>query len=181
MPLDANAYWYSSRSTLRSALPAPAAGWNVVDLTPADRSALRSHFQALDREDRRLRFGTAYSDESIARYLDTIDFESDAVLGVYEPGKRLVGAAHVARVDEDAELGVSVLNGYRSRGLGSELLSRAADHARTMRVRRLYLHCLAENAAMLHLAVRNGMRICRDRGEADAWLELEVWRVGSAG
>jgi hypothetical protein len=36
----------------------------------------------------------------------------------------------------------------------------------------LFMHCLSENGAMIHLARKQGMRIASERGEADAYLEL---------
>jgi len=36
----------------------------------------------------------------------------------------------------------------------------------------LFMHCLAENAAIMHLARRQGMRIVAESGEADAYLAL---------
>ena len=34
------------------------------------------------------------------------------------------------------------------------------------------MHCLTENAAMMHLARRQGMQLVVESGEADAWLRL---------
>jgi RimJ/RimL family protein N-acetyltransferase len=71
-----------------------------------------------------------------------------------------------------AELGVSVLPAHRGRGVGSALLARAADHVRNRFVTRLFMHCLAENAAMMHIARKLGMKIFVDTGEADAFVKL---------
>jgi GNAT superfamily N-acetyltransferase len=83
-----------------------------------------------------------------------------------------LGVAHVAFAEDYAELGVSVLPGERDRGFGSALLARAADHVRNRFVTRLFMYCLAENAAMLHIARKLGMTICVNSGEADAFLKL---------
>jgi len=84
----------------------------------------------------------------------------------------LVGVAHVAFTGDLAEIGVSVLPGHRGSGIGSALLARAADHVRNRFVTRLFMHCLAENATMLHIARKLGMKICVNTGEADAFLKL---------
>ena len=63
--------------------------------------------------------------------------------------------------------------GHRSRGIGSALFARAVEHARNRFVTRLYMHCLSENAAMMHIAKKSGMNICVDTGEAEAFLKLE--------
>jgi hypothetical protein len=39
-------------------------------------------------------------------------------------------------------------------------------------VRALFVHCLAENSAMMRLARKQGMQIVAAAGEADAWLGL---------
>jgi hypothetical protein len=45
--------------------------------------------------------------------------------------------------------------------------------ARNWGVRALFMHCLAENGAMLHLARKQAMEIVVESGEADAWLRLK--------
>lgn len=145
---------------------------HVQRLTEASRPQLERHFLSLEPEDVRLRFGVVMAPESIVAYVSRIDFDVDAVLGVYDEALAIVGVAHVAFTGDLAELGVSVLPGFRGRGIGSALLARAADHVRNRFVTRLFMHCLAENAAMLHIARALGMTICVDTGEADAFLKL---------
>lgn len=144
----------------------------VQRLVEASRPALRRHFLSLDGEDVRLRFGVNIAPASIVSYVDRINFDTDAVLGVHDDELELVGVAHVAFTGDLAELGVSVLTAHRGRGIGSALLARAADHVRNRFVTRLFMHCLAENATMLHIARKLGMQICIDTGEADAFLKL---------
>jgi hypothetical protein len=45
-------------------------------------------------------------------------------------------------------------------------------HARNWGIRALFMHCLSENGAMMHLARKQGMRIATEQGESDAWLAL---------
>lgn len=144
----------------------------IRELSRLDRPALEPHFLALDGEDRRLRFGASLNDDAVRAYVERIDFDRDAVFGVYDDALRLVGAAHVARGNGQAELGVSVLPANRGRGIGGALLARAHLRARNWGVRALFMHCLTENAAMMHLARRQRMQIVVDSGEADAWLRL---------
>lgn len=144
----------------------------VTQLSPIHQSAMQRHFLALQAQDRRLRFGVAIGDSAVRDYLARIDFERDAVFGVFDDDLRLLGAAHLARGAQHAELGVSVLPGRRGKGIGGALLERAQLHARNWGERALFMHCLAENAAMMHLARRQGMAIGMGDGEADAWLEL---------
>lgn len=137
------------------------------------RAALAEHFHRLAPEDVRLRFGSTLAPVAIDAYVARIDFERDVLFALHGDGLELVGAAHVGIGDDDvAELGVSVLPGHRQRGIGSALVARAFDHARNRRIRRLWMHCLAENATMMRIARRAGMAIVVDAGEADAWLAL---------
>lgn len=144
----------------------------IRELTRAEHPALLAHFLALDGSDRRLRFGAAPSERALRQYVERIDFDHDAVFGVADEELKLLGVAHVARTDAHAELGISVLDGQRGRGIGSALLARAHLRARNWGVAALFMHCLTENASMMRLARRRGMEIGAHGGEADAWLRL---------
>jgi GNAT superfamily N-acetyltransferase len=145
---------------------------HVQRLNEAARPQLLEHFLRLPAEDVRLRFGTTFGPPAIAQYVEHIDFDHDAILGVYDDELTLAGVVHVAFSGDSAELGLSILPGHRGRGVGSALFARAAEHARNRFVTRLYMHCLSENAAMMHIAKKSGMKICIDTGEADAYLKL---------
>jgi GNAT superfamily N-acetyltransferase len=145
----------------------------VHRLAESARPKLLEHFLRLDTEDIRLRFGLPLGSDAIAAYVQGIDFDTGAVFGVYEDELCLAAAAHVAFGVDGAELGVSVLPGHRSRGIGTALFARAVEHARNRFVTRMYMHCLSENAAMMHIAKKSGMNIFVDTGEADAFLKLE--------
>lgn len=144
----------------------------IRELSRAERPALHQHFLALAPNDRRLRFGTPLRDPAVHAYVERIDFAHDAVFGVVDDELRLLGIAHVARGQGHAELGVSVLEGHRGRGIGGALLARAHMRARNWNVHALFMHCLTENAAIMRLARRQNMDIVTEEGEADAWLKL---------
>ena len=157
----------------------------VQRLSASARDAYRTHLVALDPEDKRLRFGSMIGADGIEAYVDRIDFERDVVFGVRDDELRIVAAAHLAILDDDsAELGVSVDAAHRRRGNGSALVRRAAEHARNRNLRMLYMHCLAENAAMMNVARRAGMAVVYDSGHANAHLTLPpadpASRVGEA-
>jgi len=151
----------------------------IRELWPSERPALYEHFLALARDDRRLRFGAPLSDHTVRDYVSRIDFEQDVLFGVLDEELRLLGVAHVARSPAFAEFGVSVLDGFRRRGIGGALLARAHLRARNWGVGALFMHCLTENAAMMRLARRQGMDIVTEAGEADAWLRLPPADAGS--
>jgi GNAT superfamily N-acetyltransferase len=144
----------------------------VSELSLARRAGLLRHFLELDAHDRRLRFGAATSDTAVRAYVARIDFSEGAVFGVFDDELKIIGVAHVARADEHAELGVSVLREHRNRCVGGALLMRAVLRARNWGVRTLFMHCLRENETMMHLARKQGMRIVTEQGEANAWLGL---------
>jgi RimJ/RimL family protein N-acetyltransferase len=144
------------------------------------------HFLALGERDRLLRFGSVLPDELITRYVQHLDFGRDTVFGVYDVNLRLVAVGHLAFAPREAlplvseatikervaEFGVSVSESARGIGVGTKLFVRAAMHCRNADVDTLYMHCLASNQAMMHIAKKAGMEIHRDHGEADAYLKL---------
>ena len=144
----------------------------IRELWPSERPELYEHFLSLGAQDRRLRFGAALGDATVREYVARIDFGHDAVFGVLDDELRLLGVGHVARSSAFAELGVSVLKGFRGRGIGGALLARAHMRARNWGMGALFMHCLTENAAIMRLARRQGMDIVTASGEADAWLRL---------
>ena len=158
----------------------------VKEVPERDRRRLLMHFLALNESDRLLRFGTVLPDELITRYVQHLDFSRDTVLGVYDARLRLVGVGHLAYAPREArplvanatekeriaEFGVSVSEAARGMGIGSRLFERAAMHCRNADVDTLYMHGLASNQTMIHIARKAGMEIHRDHGEADAYLKL---------
>jgi GNAT superfamily N-acetyltransferase len=144
----------------------------VQRLDASARAPLVMHFLALPAKDRRRRFGSSLAPEGIAAYVDKIDFERDAVFAVHDDRLVLVGVAHVAFGDDLAELGLSVLPAHRGHGIGGALFERAAAHARNRFIPRLFMHCLEENAPIMHIARRFGMDVVTSIGDADAHLEL---------
>jgi len=147
----------------------------IKQLSAISREALRRHFLALPPEDVRLRFGSSMSKEALKAYVDKINFDNDAVFGVFDENLQLTGVAHLALDPEHdaAELGVSVLPGHRGQGIGTALFERAEAHARNHYIKILFMHCLTENQAIMHIASKLGMRVvAAGAGEADAHLEL---------
>ena len=147
----------------------------TVKLEESDRPAMRLHFLELGSEDRRLRFGFAARDSSIERYVKDIDFNHDAVFGVHSTqgdGRLFDGITHLALEKNHAEIGVSVLEHNRGRGIGSALVSRAAVHARNRGIEILFMQCLSENRAMMSIASSLGMRVVIEGNESAASLSL---------
>jgi RimJ/RimL family protein N-acetyltransferase len=144
------------------------------ELSENERPSLLTHFLALDQESRRLRFGSGgfSSDESLRDYVKRIDFTRDAVFGVLDADLCVIGVANLAR-EEYAELGISVLPSHRGQGIAAALLERAHTYARNRNISVLLMHCLAENAAMIHLASKQGMQVETGGGASSACVELQ--------
>jgi GNAT superfamily N-acetyltransferase len=150
-----------------------------IRLGPADREALTQHFLALGPDDRRLRFGASLSDDAIRNHEERIDFARDELFAIPGEDLRLQAVVHVAFLRDSAELGLSVLPEARGRGLGNALFARAVMHLTNRGVGEVFVHCLTENGAMMHLARKNGMRVVFDGSESDARLALPRPTAGS--
>jgi GNAT superfamily N-acetyltransferase len=149
----------------------------VRELTAGDRDRLLAHFLSLNADDRLLRFGQMVPDHVIENYVRTIDFVRDTIFGVFDEQLALEGVGHLAYLPPEgdkrmAELGVSVLENARGKGIGSKLFERAAIRCRNTRVTTLYIYCLSRNTTMMHIAKKAGMRIENAHGSADAYLTL---------
>lgn len=144
----------------------------VLQLSPANRAALRRHFLALTPEDLRLRFEHVICRESLLRYVDSIDFGSDAVFGVLDENLELAGVTHLGLRGDVAEFGVSVVPGHRGKGIGTALFRRSLEYARNHVIHTLFMHCLKENEAMMHIARKSGMEIVLDSAEVEAHLKV---------
>jgi RimJ/RimL family protein N-acetyltransferase len=86
----------------------------------------------------------------------------------------VVHIAHGDHAGSAAELGLSVLDTARGMGIGNALFARATMHLRNRAVREVIIHCLSENAAMLHLAHKHGMQLLRDGIDSEARLTLPL-------
>jgi GNAT superfamily N-acetyltransferase len=144
----------------------------VQRLHETDRLRVVAHLLALPTYDRRMRFGTPLGTTGIAAYARAIDFARDAVFGIEDDRRTLLGVAHVAFPGGDAEIGLSVLPFHRRLGLGAALFRQGLAHARRFGASALVMRFLAENAAIMHIARAFGMRIAVAGGEANALLDL---------
>jgi len=161
---------------------APFFSWVPIrTLGPRHRERMLEHLKQLDERDRYLRFGFIASDEQLASYIESIDFERDEVFGIFNRGLRLIALAHLAYprqgeaaapTPSEAEFGVSVLARSRGRGFGARLFDHAVLHARNRGVDTLFVHALSENEAMLRLARKAGAEVRREGSESRAVLAL---------
>jgi len=157
----------------------------VRELHAGHRAKVLRHLLLLNDEDRRLRFGSQTPDEVIHHYVEHLNFNRDTVFGSFDSQLNLIAMAHLAYLPKvtgqalAAEFGVSVLPTGRGQGIGTALLARASVHSRNTRIEILYVHCLANNKAMMHLAQKAGMRVEYAYGDADAYLTLPPANSGT--
>lgn len=165
----------------RSSEPKSSWAWVPIrSLGPRHRERISAHLVALDDHARYLRFGYAATDAQIGRYVDTLDFQSDEVFGIFNRRVELIAMAHLAHRASDpsrakaamSEFGVSVLPKARRRGFGTRLFEHAMLHARNRGVATMFIHALSENTAMLKIARQAGATVERDGSESEAWLQL---------
>jgi len=146
-------------------------------LGPQHRARIAEHLLGLSERDRYLRFGYPASDAQVQRYVELLNFERDALLGIFNRKLELIAMAHVAfsamrDLGECAEFGVSVAGKARGRGFGARLFDRAILLARHRGVSMMFIHALSENTAMLRIARNAGASVRRDGPESEAWLQL---------
>jgi RimJ/RimL family protein N-acetyltransferase len=137
------------------------------------------HLLRLSPVDRQLRFGNAMSDEAIKRYVDTQYRIKQIVLGAYDDQNSIVAAIEIVfdttkymPINEFAELGLSVQEGHRGDGLGTELFKRAVVIAQNRHVTKLVSHCLTRNRWMMRIAKNNGMTVESDSGDSMGTVDL---------
>ncbi len=163
-----------------TSLPAGRSWIPIRSIGPRHRDRIVEHLLALDERSRYLRFGYPANDAQITRYVDTIDFQHDEVLGVFNRRLELIAVAHLAYRAADpsrgreatAEFGVSVLPKARRRGFGRRMFEHAMLHARNRGIGVLFIHALSENTAMLKIARDAGATVVREGSESEAWLAL---------
>lgn len=141
------------------------------------RARVMRHLISLDTDDRFLRFGYVASDLQISRYVESLDFTTDAIFGVFNRRLEVVAMAHLAlphmtTKSRVAEFGVSVAPALRGRGIGARLYERAVLHARNEGIDVLAIQALAANSAMLAIARKRGATVLRQGVESEALLQL---------
>ena len=134
----------------------------------------RAHLKALDEDSKLLRFGYHVSDEVIDRLCD--DIEADTlhhILFCIENNKlEIIAVGHVA-TRGGMELAFSVFKEYRGQGVGNQLMKRCIQYCRTHGILKGCMVCLASNAVIKHLCIKNDIKIHTEYGETMADIELD--------
>lgn len=118
------------------------------------RPGIRAHLDAMSAEDRFTRFGYEISAEGLDRYVDSINFNRDVVIGAHYRGL-LIGVVHVAVYQQDGfpsgELGISVDGFCQGKGIGRLLFDQALLHAKRRKIISFHVQYLRRNGRMASL------------------------------
>lgn len=151
----------------------------ISSLDDEDRPKIRSHLMRMNHEDRYLRFFATLSDSAIEHYaMNILDLKHGRAFGIITiPDRRLIGLAHVSRIElgerrVSAEVGISIDEEYRSKGLSKRLMDRALVYCRSNGVNTIYMSCLRENKRVQAVARAAGLKVVANADEAMAELEL---------
>lgn len=147
------------------------AGGTIVEIRPiqpADAPELVELYRRCSAQSRYLRFHSwkPRLRGCEAEYLAAADGERRLALVATAEGY-LVADAHVEPLEDgDAEAAVIVRDDFHGRGLGRALVAALVDRAAAGGYRRLLLHVLPENEAMVRLASRFGAAVVGTDGPA---------------
>jgi GNAT superfamily N-acetyltransferase len=138
------------------------------------------HLCRLNADDRYLRFGCQQTDDAILNHVNTKDGIQRLVLAAFDEYHNVVAACEIAFLGdahsffaERAEIGLSVEEGHRGKGLGTELFERAMVVCRNRRVKILMSYCLTRNGFMMKIAKTHNMKIVSECGASEATLQLD--------
>lgn len=137
-----------------------------------EKPAIEAHLKRLDTGDRVMRFETAATDTFIEKYVAGLRVPQDILIGAFDDGPVLRGFAHVAIVNDLADLGLSVEASQRGQGIGSELLHRGIEAARLRHAKTFSSQCLTHNRWMMSKMRNMGFHIERDYETAVATTDL---------
>lgn len=139
-----------------------------------DHPTLVDHFQKLDPQSRRLRFGVAVSDEYINDYIAQILSIDTVIFGAFPDGE-LRGVAELCGLLDNwpwsAEIALSIEPLWQEEGLGDALLNRLIAAAQNRGIKKIHMQCLRENRRMQSLAKKHEAILQFDIGDVEATLD----------
>lgn len=146
-------------------------------LRPSEQAVYLQHLRRLDRQTHRQRFNRAMSDTGLAEHVErAFATPGMIIVGWFRRGV-LRGAAEIAVFRRHSESGAALAEAaftvepaYRRRGVGKQLLRRAALIARNRNARTLLVSTTWNNRAMLGLARGFGVRFTAGETEAEGRL-----------
>ena len=141
-------------------------------LDDGDRPAALAHFLRLSEADRHMRFLQVMPDHAIDAYVSQIDFSKAICFGMFDAEDRLVAFAEAipyrAGTRPVAEAAFSTDEGWRRNGLARRLCDSLGEHARSVGIDRVVLHCHRRNAPMRGLLRAIDAVTSFDEGDLEA-------------
>ena len=124
---------------------------------------------------RRARFGNPASDAFLTSYVGRLEAANACVLGCFID-REMRGAVELRSLRSEwcseAEVAFSVEKDWRARGIGTALMARVVEVARTLGIAHLYLSCHPFNRPMQRIAERFAAKVAFEDGECFADIAL---------
>lgn len=150
------------------AISVPAPGGVFRKLLPAETHAFRDHLLRLSRDERRMRFAHAVTDDFVVSYAARMS-DNGAIVHAYVEAGVVRAVAELRKLSNDwgdeAEAAFSVEAGWQDKGIATELMGRVIRSARNRGVKHLFLSCLAENSKMQAIARKHEASLTFEYGE----------------
>ncbi len=152
----------------------------IRTLLPIEYAKFRRHLVGLSETDRAKRLGAATHILDVAAYIEQIDALQDRVIGAFDADMQLIGVVHIKFADlqdtgnppVQANIGISVDESFRGRGVGTLLLEQALLCARSRGVRFLYAMGLRTNNALVRMGEKLGASIVCKAQDFEARLRV---------
>jgi len=130
---------------------------------PEDAPAFERFFERLAPDDVRMRFFTSLKvlPPSMLARLTQIDYDREMALVLFDTANEVAGVVRLAADPDNmrAEFAVLVRSDLKGHGVGTLLMSRLADYARSRGIAELWGDVLPENATMLALCRELGLAL----------------------
>src|ERR1700684_2385198 len=142
----------------------------IRPVRPDDAPALARAYTNLGEQSRYRRFFTAMPklpETTLKAAVDVTPVDHEALVPVPEQSAEIVGECRFIRLPDQpdtAEIGVTVVDAWQGRGLGSALLARLSEHALEAGIEYFTAEVLAENRTMLALLPGLGQVETESRG-----------------
>ena len=147
---------------------------NIRRLRVYDQPELVDHFQRLNPQTRRLRFGCAVSDRYVTDYAAHILTNDALTFGAFAEN-HLRGVAEMRGLSESwprtAEVALLVEPAWQDKGIGEALFNRLISAAQNRGIKKLCMLCLRENRRMQHLARKHHAHLEIQSGDVEATLQ----------
>ena len=123
------------------------------------------HLKRLNDNDRYTRFGHIVGPASIdAMILNMLYHQDQHHLFTYYLDDHIVGFGHLAQEGADWELAVSIEHDYQGRGIANDLIAHMIDWGKVHGVHSVFMHCIADNQKIQHLARKHGLKAMERAG-----------------